>query len=143
MHRHQEVEIAAQPSQRQRRGSRLAEWTLIISISFVILSLSILEPLARSSVQNHDSKFILPQKNDSVEGGTHGFASNETGGGETASSSCTFCEILNEPELVVPQAGGKSTCRSIQLMAASEINGSDICATLQKEEKICCPEVYE
>ena len=45
-----------------RWSSRLlAKWTLIISISVNILSLSILEPLARSSVQDHDSKFDLPQ----------------------------------------------------------------------------------
>jgi len=53
-------------------------------------------------------------------------------------ASCTFCNILNEPDLVVTGTGG-NTCGSIQLMAAKEVNGSEICATLQKEEGVCCP----
>mmetsp|Transcript_24342 Transcript_24342/g.36211 ORF Transcript_24342/g.36211 Transcript_24342/m.36211 type:complete len:682 (+) Transcript_24342:77-2122(+) len=53
-------------------------------------------------------------------------------------ASCTFCNILNEPDLVLTGTGG-NTCGSIQLMAAKEVNGSDICAILQKEEGVCCP----
>jgi len=126
-----------------RQSSRLAKWTLIISISFVILSLSILEPIARSSVKNHDSKFFdLPQttqSNHSVGVDTQHYQSSEAGGVEaTSSSACTFCKTLNEPELVVAGTGG-NTCRSIQLLAAKEVNGSDICAIIQKEEIVCCP----
>ena len=127
----------------RRRSSRLAQWTLIISISisFVILSLSILGPqLARTSVQNHDSKFDMTQaaqSNHSVVGeDTRHYQSSEAGGTE---ASCTFCKTtLNEPELVVAGTGG-NTCRSIQLLAAKELNGSDICALIQKEERVCCP----
>ena len=56
----------------------------------------------------------------------------------TSMSSCTFCEILNEPELVVAGTGG-NTCRSIQLMAAGDVNGSNTCAIIQKQERVCCP----
>ena len=58
-------------------------------------------------------------------------------------SECSFCKDENIPnlDLVVPQAGG-NTCRSIQLMAASEMKGSDKCAILQKEERVCCPRSY-
>jgi len=66
---HQEETAAATtaPPQRQRRGGRLVERTLIITICFGILSLLNLEPLARNSVQDHNSNFDLPQTdNDSV-----------------------------------------------------------------------------
>jgi hypothetical protein len=51
---------AAPPSTRGtrvvvRRGARMVEFILIIAIGFVILSLLKLEPLARNSVQNHNS----------------------------------------------------------------------------------------
>ena len=51
---------------------------------------------------------------------------------------CTFCMggVFNRGT-VVPGTGGK-TCGSIMLMAAGEVNGSDICATIQKEERVCC-----
>ena len=46
---------------RQRgRTSRLVEWTLHFTISFFILSLLKLEPMARNSVQNHNSEIDLP-----------------------------------------------------------------------------------
>ena len=57
---------------------------------------------------------------------------------DAKSSSCTFCEFLNEPELVVVETGGNA-CGSIQLLAAKEVNGSDTCAIIQKEERVCCP----
>lgn len=69
-----QVETAAAPP--QRRGARSVEWTLIIAISFSIVSLLKLEPLARNSVQNHISEFDLPQtKNHSV--GTQTFQSSK------------------------------------------------------------------
>jgi len=58
--------VAALPPQRRRRGARSVEWTLIIAISFSILSLLKLEPLARNSVQGHNNKkssIDLPQTN--------------------------------------------------------------------------------
>jgi len=57
-------------------------------------------------------------------------------------SKCTFCqdEVVNfNRDMVVPHTGG-NTCDSIKLMAAGEVNGSDVCATLQKEESVCCPD---
>ncbi len=57
---------------------------------------------------------------------------------------CTFCEgkadIIPSLDLVVPNTGG-NTCRSIKSMAAREVIGSTICATLKKEERVCCPVV--
>jgi hypothetical protein len=91
---------------------------LLFMVGFVIITLLKLEPMARNSVPT-------PTHNNMP-----------------ASSSCTLCEILNEPELVVAGTGG-NTCGSIKLMAAREINGSAICATLQKEKRLCCPVVYE
>eukprot|EP00573_Skeletonema_grethae_P003123 CAMPEP_0201690516 /NCGR_PEP_ID=MMETSP0578-20130828/3944_1 /ASSEMBLY_ACC=CAM_ASM_000663 /TAXON_ID=267565 /ORGANISM="Skeletonema grethea, Strain CCMP 1804" /LENGTH=665 /DNA_ID=CAMNT_0048175533 /DNA_START=212 /DNA_END=2209 /DNA_ORIENTATION=+ len=64
-----------------------------------------------------------------------------SGGIKATKSSCTFCEILNDPELVVAGTGG-NTCRSIQLMAAGKVNGSDVCAIIQKEERVCCARRY-
>jgi hypothetical protein len=51
------------PQQRQRRGrgtTFLIQRTLIITICFVILSLLMLEPLARNSVQDHKQEIDLP-----------------------------------------------------------------------------------
>ena len=53
------------------------EWTLIIAISFSILSLLKLEPIARNSVQNHVSEFDLPQTKIHSVGIQH-FQSSET-----------------------------------------------------------------
>jgi len=55
-------------------------------------------------------------------------------------TKCAFCEGergIPNLELVVPHTGG-NTCGSIKSMAAGKING-DICATIQKEENVCCP----
>jgi len=71
-----QVETTAAPPQRRRRRARSVEWTLIIAISFSIVSLLKLEPLARNSVQNHVSEFDLPQtKNHLV--GTQTFQSSK------------------------------------------------------------------
>ena len=55
---------------------------------------------------------------------------------------CAFCEnentTVSDPDLVVPGTGG-TTCRKIIVMATAEVNGTDICVTLQKEERVCCP----
>jgi hypothetical protein len=134
----------------QRRGSHLAKWTLIISISFVVLSLSKLEPLARSSVQNHhDSKFDLPQtpqSNHSVVVHTQHFQSSEvlSSVARGAMNRCTFCEgetdiIPSLADLVVPNTGG-NTCSSIKLLAVKEYNGTDPCKIIQAKESVCCPE---
>ena len=62
-----------------------------------------------------------------------------SGGG--IATKCTFCEgqggIVNL-DLEVPNTGG-NTCGSIKLMAAREVNGTDVCATMLKEERVCCP----
>ena len=82
-----------------RWSSRLlAKWTLIISISFVILSLSILEPLARSSVQDHGSKFDLPQtaqSNHSVGEDTQHFQSSEALSSNDAASDAAVESLKN------------------------------------------------
>ena len=59
-------------------------------------------------------------------------------------TKCAFCEGergIPHLDLVVPRTGG-NTCGSIKSMAAGEINGSIMCATLQKEENVCCPRSY-
>ena len=57
-------------------------------------------------------------------------------------SRCSFCNgenaILNL-DLVVPNAGGK-TCGSIKSLTESEVYSDAICATIQQEEKVCCPD---
>jgi glycosyltransferase involved in cell wall biosynthesis len=40
--------------------------------------------------------------------------------------------------MVVPETGG-NTCASIKKMAGGHLNESDVCAVLQKEERVCCP----
>ena len=57
---------------------------------------------------------------------------------EATPSACPFCKILEKPELVVAGTNG-NTCRSIQLLAAKEVNGSEVCAIIQKKERVCCP----
>ena len=56
----------------------------------------------------------------------------------STTSPCTFCKILNEPALLVAGTGGK-TCGSIKQNSAREVNGSAVCAIIQKEERVCCP----
>mmetsp|Transcript_17080 Transcript_17080/g.28973 ORF Transcript_17080/g.28973 Transcript_17080/m.28973 type:complete len:350 (+) Transcript_17080:45-1094(+) len=63
---------------------------------------------------------------------------------EGVATKCAFCEGergIPNLDLVVPRTGG-NTCGSIKSMAAGEINGSIMCATLQKEENVCCPVPY-
>jgi hypothetical protein len=59
--------VAAPPQRRRLRGARCVEKTLILTICFVILSLLKLEPLARNSVQNHNSKIDMPPLLQSVD----------------------------------------------------------------------------
>eukprot|EP00985_Skeletonema_marinoi_P031916 scaffold37868_cov94-Skeletonema_marinoi.AAC.3 len=59
---------------------------------------------------------------------------------EGVATKCAFCEGergIPHLDLVVPRTGG-NTCGSIKSMAAGEIYGSILCATLQKEENVCC-----
>lgn len=59
---------------------------------------------------------------------------------EEMDTKCTFCDggDILDLDLVVPQTGG-NTCGSIKSIAAKEGNGTDACATIQKEERVCCP----
>ena len=62
-----------------------------------------------------------------------------------ATTRCAFCEgekVIPNLDLVVPKTGGQ-TCRSIKKMADGEMNGSTICASLKKEERVCCTVVQE
>ena len=52
------------PLRRQRRGAIYVQRTLLFTISFVILSLLKLEPLARNSVQNHNNEIDMPHNRD-------------------------------------------------------------------------------
>jgi len=59
------------------------------------------------------------------------------GGGNA--TKCAFCdEGIHNQDLLVPNTGG-NTCGSIKLMTAGEVNGSVICAIIQKKERVCCP----
>eukprot|EP00984_Skeletonema_dohrnii_P009642 scaffold3693_cov117-Skeletonema_dohrnii-CCMP3373.AAC.5 len=100
------VETAAAPPQRRRRGARSVEWTLIIAISFSILSLLKLEPIARNSVQNHVSEFDLPQTqtNSHLVGIQH-FQSSET----LSSKSKTPNKAAHAATAAVEQVGSKET----------------------------------
>ncbi len=57
--------IILPPRRRRRRGPPHELWTLLFTISFSILSLFKLEPLARNSVQDHNSKIDLPRSRSS------------------------------------------------------------------------------
>ena len=48
--------------QQRRRGARSVERTLLFAISYAILSILKLEPLARNSVQDHNSDIDLPSQ---------------------------------------------------------------------------------
>eukprot|EP00985_Skeletonema_marinoi_P005256 scaffold2273_cov195-Skeletonema_marinoi.AAC.7 len=60
------TEVAAPPPplRRQRRGAIYVQRTLLFTISFSILSLLKLEPLARNSVQNHNNEIDMPHNRD-------------------------------------------------------------------------------
>ena len=60
--------------------------------------------------------------------------------GVDAATKCTFCEAEGgnfNKDMLVPGTGG-DTCGSIKAMAAGHLNDSDVCATMQKEERVCC-----
>jgi len=79
----------------------------------------------KSAAQQQESKRLQP--------------SSASGGADT---KCTFCEGgegIPNPNILVPGTGG-NTCGSIKLMTAGEVNGNDVCATIQKEERVCCPD---
>jgi len=77
-------EVTAPPHRQKRprqrgRTSRLLELTLLFTISFAILSLLKLEPLARNSVRDHKSNIDLPQLVDSAKKSySHGHNENKT-----------------------------------------------------------------
>jgi len=55
-------------------------------------------------------------------------------------TKCTFCESEGgnfNQDMTVPGTGG-NTCGSIKAMAAGHLNESEICAIIQKEERVCC-----
>jgi len=61
--------------------------------------------------------------------------------GVGVATKCTFCESEGgnfNQDMMVPGTGG-NTCGSIKAMAAGHLNESDVCATMQKEEWVCCP----
>eukprot|EP00984_Skeletonema_dohrnii_P030710 scaffold22420_cov139-Skeletonema_dohrnii-CCMP3373.AAC.7 len=61
--------------------------------------------------------------------------------GVGVATKCTFCESEGgnfNQDMLVPKTGG-NTCGSIKAMAAGHLNESDVCATIQKEEWVCCP----
>lgn len=53
--------MSARALPRRRKGSRLNEWFLTLTIAFSILSLLTLEPIARNSVKNHNTAIDLPR----------------------------------------------------------------------------------
>ena len=71
----------------------------------------------------------------------HKILASNTSEGKKLGHKCTFCEGEFDnfsSHLVVPLTDG-NTCHSIKSMAANEVNGSDLCAILKKEERVCCP----
>jgi len=58
---------------------------------------------------------------------------------EAMTSTCAFCEGgIPDPGLVVPHTGGLN-CELVKATATKEVNGTDTCAIVQKEERVCCP----
>ena len=58
---------------------------------------------------------------------------------EAMTFTCTFCEGgIPDLGLVVPKTG-ELTCKLVKVTATQEVNGSDTCAIVQKEERVCCP----
>ena len=53
------------PTARQRRGARFIEFILIFTITFAVLALTYLAPLAHNSIQNHNSAIDWPSQNNS------------------------------------------------------------------------------
>ena len=65
--------------------------------------------------------------------------------GVGVATKCTFCKSVGgnfNQDMVVPGTGG-NTCGAIKAMATGQLYGSDICAIIQKEEWVCCPEAFE
>ena len=105
----------------RRRGSRYVEWTLNFTISFVILSLLKLEPLARNSVQDHDSEIDLPQLLSSIEPyGIHNY-------------TVELCEGCR-------QTSGKGTCgeRAQYLIKRYHVPPNDAAKKVMEEQPQNC-----
>jgi len=60
----EEVAAAPPPRRRQRRGAIYVQRTLLFTISFVILSLLKLEPLARHSAEDNNNEINMPHNRD-------------------------------------------------------------------------------
>jgi len=118
---------------------------VLIPIAIALAYLFTMQPV----LTNRQNLAIRVEK---AEGGGSVSNVNSTGGMLLRPSAhfianatkCSFCEGkggIPNLDLVVPRTSG-NTCGSIKLMAAEKVNGSDICAIIQKEENVCCSVLY-
>jgi len=58
---------------------------------------------------------------------------------EPITDPCTFCEEgIDNLDLELPQSGGR-TCGTVNTLAATMEQGSELCTTLKQAEILCCP----
>jgi len=58
---------------------------------------------------------------------------------EPITNPCTFCEEgIDNLDLELPQSGGR-TCGTVNTLAATMEQGSELCTTLKQAEILCCP----
>ena len=56
----------------------------------------------------------------------------------------TIAASQRSKNIIVPSGRtGVQTCGSVKTMADNEVNGSDMCTVLQKQESVCCPSSIE
>jgi len=132
------TEVAVPQQRRRRRGIRYVDWTLHFTITFVILSLLKLEPLARNSVQDHNNEIDMPHNRD-IDTPQLLLQSIETGATNTKQSQSSFdVHLQNEDKksanMFEWKCWDKCSCLpAAQLITEGKVNSTNAKVTIMHQ----------